>query len=58
MSFLPMGLLLNSMGVGAAGAVTLQGVITNLVIVTIGNVVGGSLVALVYRAAYGTMKKD
>ncbi len=58
MSFLPMGLLLNSMGVGAVGAVTLQGVITNLVIVTIGNVVGGSLVALVYRAAYGTMKKD
>lgn len=58
MFFLPMGLLLNSLGVGTAGAVTLQGVITNLVIVTIGNVVGGSLVALVYRAAYGTMKKD
>ena len=58
MSFLPMGLLLNSMGVGAAGAVSLQGVITNLVIVTIGNVVGGSLVALVYRAAYGTTKNS
>ncbi len=52
MFFLPMGLLLNAQGVGAAGAVTLGGVAFNLCVVTVGNIVGGSLVGLAYWFVY------
>jgi formate/nitrite transporter FocA (FNT family) len=53
MFFLPMGLLLNALGTGAPGAVTLAGVVLNIVIVTIGNLVGGGiLVGITYWFAY------
>ena len=59
MFFLPTGLLLNTVaGVGTPGAVTLAGVATNLVIVSLANVVGGGLVALAYWFAYGPGKKS
>ena len=48
MFFLPMGCLLNSMGVGAAGAVPLEGILYNLSAATLGNIVGGLLVGLAY----------
>lgn len=54
MAFLPMGILLNTVaGVGTPGAVTLGGVALNLVIVTLGNAVGGGLVGIAYWFAYG-----
>lgn len=52
MFFLPMGLLMNMMGVGAAGAVTLGGVAFNLAVVTVGNIVGGGLVGMAYWFLY------
>ncbi|WP_080797283.1 formate/nitrite transporter family protein [Arabiibacter massiliensis] len=52
MFFLPMGFLLNSVGIGAAGAVTLGGMAFNLCIVTLGNIVGGGLVGLAYWFIY------
>ena len=52
MFFLPMGLVLNGVGFGAAGAVTLGGVAYNLVLATAGNIVGGLLVGLVYWFVY------
>lgn len=52
MFFLPMGLLLNLTGVGAAGAVTFGGVAYNLAIVTAGNIVGGLIVGLSYWFIY------
>ena len=48
MFFLPMGCLLNSMGVGAAGAVPFEGIFYNLSAATLGNIVGGLLVGLAY----------
>jgi len=48
MFFLPMGCLLNSMGVGAAGAVPFEGILYNLSAATLGNIVGGLLVGLAY----------
>ena len=56
MFFLPMGLLLNSMGVGAADAVTLVGIATNLSAATLGNIVGGVAVGMAYWFVY--RKKD
>ena len=56
MFFLPMGLLLNSMGVGAADAVTLVGIATNLSAATLGNVAGGVAVGMAYWFVY--RKKD
>lgn len=58
MFFLPTGLLLNSMGIGAAGAVTLSGVAINLCIATVGNVVGGMLVGLACWAINRTSNSD
>lgn len=58
MFFLPTGLLLNSTGIGAAGAVTLGGVVCNLCIATVGNVVGGMLVGLAYWAINRTSGGD
>ena len=52
MFFLPMGLVLNGVGFGAAGAVTLGGVAYNLVLATAGNIVGGLLVGLAYWFVY------
>lgn len=53
--FIPMGLLLSAMHPGIAGveAITLAGFARNLIPVTLGNIVGGSvLVGLVYTAIY------
>ena len=58
MFFLPMGLLLNSMGVGAADAVTLVGIATNLSAATLGNIVGGVIVAGVYWFLLGTRRGE
>lgn len=53
MFFLPMGLALNSLaGVGAVGAVTLGGAAYNIAIATMGNIVGGAAVGLVYWFVY------
>ena len=56
MFFLPMGLLLNSTGVGAAGTVTLGGVLFNLSAATLGNIVGGLLVGMAYWFIYRKVK--
>lgn len=53
MFFLPMGLVLNTLGgVGAAGAITLSGIAYNLVLATLGNIVGGLVVGMAYWFAY------
>lgn len=52
MFFLPMGLVLNTAGFGAAGAITLGGVAYNLVLATAGNIVGGLIVGLAYWFIY------
>lgn len=58
MYFLPLGLLLLASGFPVppgvdASALTLTGVAYNLSAVTLGNIVGGALVGMVYWAAYG-----
>ena len=57
MFFLPMGLLMNTLGVGEAGLITLGGVLFNLSAATLGNIVGGALVALAYWFIYAPRKK-
>ena len=57
MFFLPTGLVLNMMGVGAPGAVTLGGVLFNLSAATVGNIVGGVLVGLAYWFIYAKRAK-
>lgn len=52
MFFLPMGLVLNSVGFGAAGAITLGGVAYNLALATLGNIAGGLIVGLAYWFIY------
>lgn len=52
MFFLPMGLALNLSGFGAAGAVTLGGVLCNELFVTIGNIIGGALIGYAYWFIY------
>ena len=52
MFFLPMGLLLNAGGIGAADAVTLGGIFYNLSAATLGNIVGGALVGLAFWFVY------
>ena len=54
--FLPMGCLLNSMGVGAAGAVPFEGILYNLSAATLGNIVGGLLVGLAYWFVFNQKK--
>lgn len=49
---LPMGLVLNLGGFGAAGAITVGGIVYNLVLATAGNIVGGLLVGLAYWFIY------
>ena len=43
---------IHGLGFGAAGAVTLGGVAYNLVLATLGNIVGGLLVGLAYWFIY------
>lgn len=52
MFFLPMGLLLNGLGFGAQGAVTLSGIFFNLSAATLGNIAGGLIVGLAYWFLY------
>ncbi len=53
MLFLPLGLALNTMGgIGAAEVITFGGVAYNLVLATLGNIVGGLLVGLAYWFVY------
>lgn len=52
MFFLPLGFLLNTLGVGAADAVTFGGIFFNLSAVTLGNIFGGVLVGLAYWFVY------
>ena len=52
MFFLPSGFLMNSLGVGAPGAVALGGVVGNILIATLGNIVGGVAVGVAYWFAY------
>ena len=54
MFFLPSGLLMNMLDVGNPGAVTLEGLVVNIVIATLGNVVGGVAVGTAYWFAYRT----
>lgn len=56
MFFLPMGLLLNTMGFGAPDVVTFGGIFYNLSAATLGNIVGGILVGLAYWFAYHQRK--
>lgn len=52
MFFLPSAFALNLSGVGAQGALTIGGIACNLSAATLGNLVGGLLVALAYWYAY------
>lgn len=58
MFFLPMGLLLNTMGFGTPDAVTFGGIFYNLSAATLGNIVGGLLVGLAYWFVYHQKKVD
>ena len=57
MFFLPTGLLLNSMGIGAEGAITMGGILFNLSAATLGNIVGGVLVSMAYWYIYAKRAK-
>lgn len=52
MFFLPTGFLLNSMGIGAEGAITIGGILFNLSAATLGNIVGGVIVGMAYWYIY------
>lgn len=53
MFFLPMGLVLNTVGAfGVEGAVTVAGVAYNIGLATLGNIVGGLIVAFAYWFIY------
>ena len=54
MFFLPMGLAAQSVcGIAGAGAITISGIVSNIVLATLGNIVGGSiLVGMMYWVAY------
>ncbi len=52
MFFLPLGLAVQALGMGAGG-ITVAGVVSNLVFVTIGNIIGGVAVAAAYWFVYG-----
>lgn len=58
MFFLPMGLILSTAGIGAASAVSLNGVFWNLSAATLGNIVGGVLIGLAYWYIYRSGKRD
>ena len=57
MFFLFIGLAQNLAGVGAAGAVDPAGIAFNLAVVTLGNIVGGVIVAGVYWFLLGTRRE-
>ena len=57
MFFLPTGFLLNSLGIGAEGAVTLAGVASNLSAATLGNLVGGLAIGMAYWFIYSKRKQ-
>ena len=57
MFFLPTGLLLNSMGIGAEGEITMGGILFNLSAATLGNIVGGVLVGMAYWYIYAKRAK-
>ena len=54
MFFLPMGLIQNLQGVGVPGVITFEGLVYNIILATIGNIVGGVIVG--YWFVYA--KKD
>lgn len=57
MFFLPLALMLQ--GAGVAGSVTLAGCVANIVLATLGNIVGGSIViAFSYWFVYGRAHKE
>ena len=57
MFFLPMGFALNLSGVGVAGTIALDGIVYNIALATLGNIVGGVLVGLAYWYIYSNRKK-
>lgn len=57
MFFLPTGLLLNSMGIGVEGTITMGGILFNLSAATLGNIVGGVLVGMAYWYIYAKRAK-
>ena len=56
MFFLPMGFIMNTMGYGADGVITLGGIAYNLSAATLGNIVGGLLVGLAYWFVFNQKK--
>ncbi|MEY8562214.1 formate/nitrite transporter family protein [Eggerthellaceae bacterium 3-80] len=56
MFFLPMGLIQNLQGVGVPGVITFEGLVYNIILATIGNIVGGVIVGIAYWFVYA--KKD
>lgn len=57
MFFLPIGFALNLSGVGALGAIALDGILYNIALATIGNIIGGVLVGIAYWYIYSTSRK-
>ena len=57
MFFLPMGFALNLSGIGAAGIIGLEGILYNIALATIGNIIGGVLVGIAYWYVYSNRKK-
>ena len=57
MFFLPTGLLLNSMGIGVEGTITMGGILFNLSAATLGNIIGGVLVGMAYWYIYAKRAK-
>lgn len=52
MFFLPLAFVLNSMGIGDPGLITVGGILFNLSAATLGNIVGGLLVGMAYWFIY------
>lgn len=57
MFFLPMGFALNLTGVGTAGAIALDGIVYNITLATLGNIVSGVLVGIAYWYIYSKRDK-
>lgn len=57
MFFLPLGLIAQGVA-GGAQAITVAGACSNLLFVTLGNIVGGVLVALAYWYAFGKVRME
>ncbi len=52
MFFLPIGFIQNTLGVGMAGVVPVEGIIYNIILATIGNIIGGVIVGIAYWFVY------